>query len=173
MRAPLLVFALVLALPSLAFAQAKEIGPGTVEFSINGSITGTTAEGEGTNTTILDVGIGAFATRQLQFGASLGVVKLGDTDALTTVAGTIELNFPNQSRIMPFVGGGVGTTFGLPEPVNAPLLLQVGGGIKALTPGNRAAFVLTPFYQRSRFSSAFGSVNVNTFGVSLGLSLFL
>jgi hypothetical protein len=87
--------------------------------------------------------------------------------------GHVFFNFPNQSAIVPFIGIGLGTTFGNADTIGHPATLDVSGGFRVMMPGGGGALVIRPFYERSTLSSsiALGDVNVNAFGVAVGASL--
>jgi len=72
---------------------------------------------------------------------------------------------------VPFVGAGVGTTFGYADAIGRPFVLDLSGGIRLVTKGGGGALVIRPFYQRTNFSSDFVDIGLNTYGVAIGASL--
>lgn len=80
-------------------------------------------------------------------------------------------NFPNESAIVPFIGGGLGTTYGNADFVGHAATLHLTGGFRVMMPGGGGALVVRPFFSRANFTNTFRDLNLNTYGVAVGASL--
>ena len=145
---------------------------GMVELSIDGSVLGASAGGD--TETSIDLGATALflVNPSFEVGPSFGLVKLAGADAIGFVGGVIVGNLRAQGPIVPFVSAGGAVGFGFPQFTGNPFVLDVGVGVRVMTPGARSAFVVQPFYERIFFGEPSLS-DINAFGVSLGLSLFV
>jgi hypothetical protein len=107
----------------------------------------------------------------LEVGATANVLKSEGLDTAGGLMGNVFFNFQNSSSLVPFVGAGVGTTFGYADAIGHPFVLDLSGGVRFLTKGGGGALVIRPSYQRTNFSGDFGGVGVNRYGVAVGASL--
>ena len=158
--------------PTRSPADEPSLESGMVELLIDGSFQGLSAGGDTEAAVDLSATVLALVTSTFEVGASASVVKLPGEDTAGSVGGVVVINLRDHGRAIPFVSGGVGISFGFPEPVGNPPLLDVSGGVRVLTPGGRSAFIIRPFYKRIFLGD--GSIgDINAFGVRVGLSLFL
>jgi hypothetical protein len=145
---------------------------GTTEIMALGSVTGVSAEGEMTSEVLLSAFTGVFANRHLEVGGTVTGYKFADSDILGSVAAVGLVNFPNDSPLLPFIGGGVGKGFGYSPLIGNPWYVDIEGGFRILTPRRGGALIIRPFYQRQFFSGTFGEGDLNLFGLALGASIF-
>ena len=146
---------------------------GGTEIVALGSLTGVSANGDTTTELLMQVFAGVFANRHLEIGGVLTGNKLGDFDMLGSAGAVGIVNFPNNSLVLPFIGGGVGKGFRYSDLVGNPWYIDVHGGFRVLTSRGGGALVVRPFYQRQFYSGTFGDGNLNLFGVAIGASVIL
>jgi hypothetical protein len=152
-------------------SDGDALDAGSTEIMALGSLTGASVEGEIATEALLQVFTGVFASRHLEFGATVTGYKITGFDMLGAAGGIAVVNFPNNSRFFPFVGGGVGKGFGYSSLVGNPWYIDVEGGFRILTPRRGGALIIRPFYQRQFFSGVLGDSDLNLFGVALGASV--
>ena len=149
----------------------RALDTGSVELMVLGSFSGQSVAGESRSAVDFRTFIGVFATSRLEVGATANVMKLEGLDTSGGLMGNVFFNFQNGSAIVPFVGTGVGTTFGYADAIGRPFVLDLSGGVRLVTKGGGGALVIRPFYQRTNFSSDFADIGLNTYGVAIGASL--
>jgi hypothetical protein len=159
------------AIPPASNPDAGTLDSGSVELMVLGSFTGVSAEGETGTSVNVNAFLGVFATPHVELGMSTSVMKLADIPTGGSLMGHLFFNFPNSSAVVPFVGGGVGTTFGNADFIGHPLALHLSGGFRVLMPGAGGALIIRPFYERANVSSDFIDTSLNTYGVAVGASL--
>jgi hypothetical protein len=149
----------------------RALESGSVELMVLGSFSGESVAGGSRTTVDFRTFIGVFATSMLEVGATANVLKSEGLDTAGGLMGNVFFNFQNSSSLVPFVGAGVGTTFGYADAIGHPFVLDLSGGVRFLTKGGGGALVIRPSYQRTNFSGDFGGVGVNRYGVAVGASL--
>lgn len=143
-----------------------------VEVLIDGSVAGLSVANDTEGVADLDGTVLFLLTPYFEMGATASLFKLAGEDVRGSVGGVLLFNLRDRGRLIPFVLGGAGAGINFPQTTGTPFVLDVSAGVRALTPGGRSAFIIRPFYERVFFGKD-GIPDINAFGVSLGLSLFL
>lgn len=156
-----------------AFIQGGEgvLGRGKTELSFQGGFISSSALGESGSMFQLD-GIAAyFVTDHIEVGVITDLVKVTGVDLFGSVAGAAAYNLAIDRPANGFIGGALGRGFGL--GVLNPTIIELFGGVRAMMPGGGGALVVRPFYQRLVFSNdLLAGLDVNSFGVGFGVSIF-
>jgi hypothetical protein len=156
---------------ALGGSESRTPAAGSTEIVALGSLSGVSANGNTTTELLMQVFGGVFANRHLEVGGTLTGYKLADFDMLGSVGGVGLLNFPNNSLVLPFIGGGVGKGFGYSALMGNPWYVDVQGGFRVLTPRGGGALVVRPFYQRQFYPETLAGGDMNLFGVAIGASV--
>jgi hypothetical protein len=169
--------------PSLdPVAQPQQIRTDTVfhlgatELMVSGGVIGVSADGDTTAVGTFDGLVGFVASPALEIVLRAEILKALGVDAIGSFGGGLLVNVADGGRVIPFVGGLVGRTFGASDLLGGLIddatWVTVLGGFRVMTPGGGGALIVTPFYERSFNSSDFlFNPDVNLFGVRLGVSV--
>jgi hypothetical protein len=160
-----------------AAPSAPALGIGRKELTIGGSFTGSKSSAAASTFRVFELSthLGFVVSRHLEVLAGTNVTKIGDLDPRGAITGGVLFNFTQDGRIVPFAGATVGKALGAAVPgstTSQPLILDLSGGFRVMTPGGGGALVVRPFYQRQLHSiNVAGQSDFHRFGVSFGPSI--
>jgi len=139
---------------------------GMNEVNIAGDIQVLSADGETETTIILSGLYGRFLTNIIEVGGAFSYTKYESYDAFGSVYGQAAYHLmASQNRpVVPYVAARVGAGYGYDEN---PILFGGGLGVKAFV-SEKSAFTSELLYERQIFDT----IDVNNFGLRVGVSLF-
>ena len=168
----------VLIVGTLAFTATDAFGQVRArlsEINFTATVAGSKMEGEdsGTGATLAGA-YGWFLTDRIEIGPQFTVFKAEGADAFGTINGVAAYHFNPRSRMVGFVGGQAGKSYGLSNDfVDNPWSVGFFGGVKAFL-GESGAITLQPFWTRQSITDRVfdTSSELYTFGISAGVSVF-
>lgn len=146
--------------------------PGMTELAFDGTIMSVPFGDERETVTEMSQTTGYFVTRAIEIGLVTGQTKSPGADLTGLIGGIVAVNVPVRGTIVPFASLAAGTYWGYPEVTGNPRFMQVGGGVRAFTPGGGGAVTVEPFYQRLFFPKE-GFSSQEYYGLLFGVSIFL
>lgn len=151
-------------------APQPVIPEGAIELSLSGSWQGTSVQGETRSSAVVQALVGYFITSKIEAGGNFTAFKSEGLETTGAISGVALYNFQlEDSRLVPFVGGNVGHGYGFSAFTGNPWIYGLSGGTRLMTPRGGGALVLQGFYRRQSYPT---TVDVNSFGLSFGVSLF-